>query len=117
MKTYKGNSVIKQMSWSMPLSIIVSLIIISAGPRAVNLMDTNEQVIQAYELRMNGKIEESKSMLESVMEAEPTNASAYFEMARLVKSTDIMNVDQILEYCDKAIENDSNNVAYYFFRA
>lgn len=75
---------------------------------------TEDEIIVAYELRTNGKSDEAKAKLEKIIQQDPTNAMANFEMARLMESYDAMNVDTSIYYCSKAAEHDPENSLYAF---
>lgn len=75
---------------------------------------TEDQIIQAYKLRINGKSEEAKTKLEEIIQKDPTSAMAYFEMSRVMTSIDMMNVDTSIYYLNKAAELDPENSLYAF---
>ncbi len=85
---------------------------------------TDKAVIEAYELRMNGKADEAKAILEQIVSDEPENAPAHYELARtkyqimlgVVKELETA-LEDIRQSIDKAIENDPDNVIYPFFAA
>jgi tetratricopeptide (TPR) repeat protein len=79
-------------------------------------------VIEAYELRMNGKADEAKAMLEQVISNEPDNALAHYELARTNYHIGLSGLgeletalEEIQHSIDRAIENDPDNVIYHFF--
>ncbi len=75
----------------------------------------------AYKLRMQGKVDDAKAILEQAIQANPHNAAAYYELARTnfyMVTHPQQGVDRIAEAqqsIEKAIENDPNNVIYPFF--
>jgi tetratricopeptide (TPR) repeat protein len=75
---------------------------------------TEDQIMQAYELRINGKAGEAKTKLEKILQQDPANPVAYYEMSRLMGSMDIMNVDTSIYYLNKAAELDPDNSLYAF---
>ncbi len=86
--------------------------------------EVDKAVIEAYELRMNGKADEAKAMLEQIVSDEPENALAYYELARTkyhIALSGLEKLETALEdmrqSIDKAIENDPDNVIYPFFAA
>ncbi len=79
--------------------------------------DLEQKVLQAYELRMNGSIQEAKIILENILEKDSTNAMACYEMARLLDDSNPMDTERILDYCNKAIQNEPENPYYVFYKA
>lgn len=86
--------------------------------------ELDKAVIKAYELRMNGKADEAKAMLEQVISNEPDNALAYYELARTKYHIALSGLEKLetalkdmQQSIDKAIENDPDNVIYPFFAA
>jgi len=100
------------------------VVIASLGLLSCKGPEVDKTVIEAYELRMNGKADEAKAMLEQVISDEPDNALAHYELAR-TKYQIMLSVLKELETAledmqqsiDKAIENDPDNVIYPFFAA
>jgi len=43
----------------------------------------DKKVLKAFELRMNGKVDEAKTLLETILAKDSTNSMAHYEMARL----------------------------------
>ena len=86
--------------------------------------EVDKTVIEAYELRMNGKADEAKAMLEQVISDEPDNALAHYELARTKYHIALSGLEELeialedmRQSIDKAIENDPDNVIYPFFAA
>jgi tetratricopeptide (TPR) repeat protein len=79
--------------------------------------DLEHKVLQAYELRMKGKIEEAKIILEDLLDKDSTNSMACYEMARLLRDLNVMDTERILDYCNKAIQNEPENAYYVFNKA
>jgi tetratricopeptide (TPR) repeat protein len=84
--------------------------------------EVDKVVMEAYELRMNGKADEAKAMLEQVISDEPDNALAHYELARTKLHIGLSALkeleaalEDIQQSIDKAIENDPDNVIYRFF--
>lgn len=99
-------------------------VIASFGLLSCKGPEVDKTVIEAYELRMNGKADEAKAMLEQVISDEPDNALAHYELARTkyhimlsaLKELEI-TLEDMRQSIDKAIENDPDNVIYPFFAA
>lgn len=45
--------------------------------------ESDNTVQKAYELRMQGKVDEAKTLLEEAISKNPTNAAAHYELARI----------------------------------
>lgn len=81
----------------------------------------DKEVYKAYELRMNGKVDEAKALLESILAKDSTDAMAHYEMARLKYYMLIggggMKIDDILISINKAVTCDPENVRYAYYKA
>jgi len=87
------------------------------------LPSAQDTVQQAYELRMNGKADSAKAILEQVIAEDSTNAAALYELARTELQMGLGNVSELLEglediqqTIEKAVENDPDNVIYSFYK-
>lgn len=80
-----------------------------------------KEVLKAYELRMNGKVDEAKALLETILVKDSTNAMAHYEMARLkhymLTGGGGMKIDDILTSINKAVTYDPKNVTYAYYKA
>jgi len=83
----------------------------------------DEAVQKAYELRMNGKADESQVILEKALSEDSTNALAWYELARTkhhmgLGNTQalIQNFDDLAETIEKATLADSENAIYKFYQ-
>lgn len=83
--------------------------------------NTDKEVLKAYELRMNGKVDQAKALLETILAKDSTNAMAHYEMARLKHYMLIggggVKIDDILTSVNKAIKYDPKNVTYAYYKA
>ena len=81
----------------------------------------DKEVQKAFELRMNGKVDEAKAMLERILTKDSTNAMAHYEMARLKLYMLIgggkVSLDEITISADKAVTFDPKNVIYAYYKA
>lgn len=73
--------------------------------------DNTDKIINAYGQRMNGNVEEAKSILTKVLENDSTNALAHFEMARTVEG------QRKSYHIEKAQLYDNENLMFRFFQA
>ena len=72
--------------------------------------NTND-IIKAYELRMDGHTEEAINVLSKVISIDSTNALAHYEMARSLEN------DKKIDHIKKALDYDSENLMYKFYQA
>lgn len=98
------------------------VVIASFGLWSCKGPEVDKAVVEAYELRMNGKADEAKAMLEQIVSDEPDNALAHYELARTkfqIMLSGLKELDTALEDIQqsiyKAIENNPDNVIYLFF--
>ena len=78
--------------------------------------------MDAYNLRMQGKSDEAKTLLEDAIAQNPNDAAAHYELARTQCHMSLGNPRNIeedfgdaLQSIEKAVENDPGNVIYPFF--
>ncbi|MDX1283878.1 MAG: hypothetical protein R3182_02655 [Draconibacterium sp.] len=74
-------------------------------------------VLKAYELRVDGKVDEAKTLLENILKEDPANAMAHYELARTLNYIDLRGSKEADLHLKKAIEYDSKNVIYAFYNA
>jgi tetratricopeptide (TPR) repeat protein len=83
--------------------------------------DAKKQVKKAFELRMNGKVDEAKSLLENILANDSTVAMAHYEMARIKHYMLIggngVKIDDILASINKAVIYEPKNVIYSYYKA
>jgi tetratricopeptide (TPR) repeat protein len=80
---------------------------------------------EAYQLRMQGKVEAARVLLEKAIQDNPSDAAAYYELARVQvhravgdprdRKVMMERIDGALQSIAKARENDPNNVIYPAF--
>jgi len=79
----------------------------------------DKDVLRAYELRMNGKVDDAKKLLETALIKDSTNAMAHYEMARLkhylLTGGGGIKIDDILVSINKAVLYDHQNVTYAYY--
>jgi tetratricopeptide (TPR) repeat protein len=100
------------------LSILILGTMVSCTCKGKN---PDKEVLKAYELRMNGKVDEAKAALEAILAKDSTNAMANYEMARLkhymILGGGGMKTEDILSYVNRAVNYDPENVAYAYYKA
>lgn len=84
--------------------------------------ELDKTVQNAYELRMNGKADEAKALLEQTISENPDNALAHYELARTKSHMGLANmkelitsIEDIQHTIEQAIKIDPDNVIYHFF--
>jgi tetratricopeptide (TPR) repeat protein len=102
-------------------TVVVCATLVSLGTWSFAESQLDKAVIEAYELRMNGKADEAKAQLEQLLVENPGNAAAHYELARteyqMGLGTGKLNPEDIQSSMNRAIENDADNVVYAFFAA
>ena len=82
---------------------------------------SDKNVRTAYELRLSGKADEAKALLEQLIKEDSTNAPALFEMARtqhhMMLGGSGYKPEDILLTINKAVQYDRDNVIYAFYQA
>jgi tetratricopeptide (TPR) repeat protein len=78
---------------------------------------------QAYELRMNGKVDSAKAVLEQIIAEDSTDAAAWYELARTKHHMGLGNprelfggLEDLQQTIEQAVENDPDNVIYSFYK-
>ena len=78
-------------------------------------------IITAYDLRMDGKVDDAKAMLDTILARDSTSAMAYFEAARLkhymLTGGGGTKIDDIVTAVDRAVYYDPENVIYAYYKA
>jgi hypothetical protein len=101
------------------LQILIIGILVSCSFAGNN--PDKKEVQKAFELRMNGKVDEAKALLETILVKDSTNAMAHYEMARLKHYMLIggggTKIDDILASVNKAVTYDPKNVNYAYYKA
>jgi tetratricopeptide (TPR) repeat protein len=101
------------------IAVIAMLVIGSVG---LSNAEVNETVQQAYQLRIDGKLDEAKVMLEEYLANNPEDASAHYELARLNAYLITSHVGDLMESfaaareeIDRAVEIEPENVIFNAF--
>ena len=95
------------------------LIVINISQNGLNAQSSpyDAAIIDAYEMRMEGRLDESRTILTGVLDKDSLDAMANFEMARFIQSTEMFNTADMLKFSNRASELDSNNVQFLFYNA
>lgn len=106
---------------SMLVWLCVVVVLCLCALTAKGKTEPNNAAIDAYKLRMQGKVDDAKALLEQAVRENPHNAVAHYELARTwfyMVTHPQQGEDRLGEAqqsIEKAIENDPNNVIYPFF--
>ena len=107
-------------SYFLKISILFGLCLFLA-PNIIQGQSSEEMVMKAYQLRMNGKLDEGKSILDQVLLKDSTCALAWFELARtqhhLLLGGGKSSPAEILQLSTKAVKYDPENTKYLFLQA
>jgi Tfp pilus assembly protein PilF len=81
---------------------------------------TGEDVLNAFNLRMDGKADQAKVLLESILKKDSTNAMAHYELARLkhymFTGGGNVKMEEITFSIDNAVKNDPGNAIYVYYK-
>jgi len=117
----KTKSTFKRHFIIMSLSVAVSCMAFVFSFCTAQELDKTVQ--QAYELRMNGKADSAKVLLERAIAEDSTNAAAWYELARTKHHIGLGNprilfagLDDLQQTIESAVENDPDNVIYSFYK-
>lgn len=102
------------------LSVLAQMILLP-GFSSSGATGTDEAVLKAYHLRMDGKGDQAKALLESLIAKDSNDAMAYYELARLKQYMLIgggsVKVEEVISSIDKAVKLDPENVIFSYYRA
>ena len=103
------------------LCVVVALGLCVLAEAAKGEAESRNAAADAYKLRMHGKVDDARSLLEQAIQENPHNAAAHYELARtrfymvLHPQPGEDRITEAQQSIVKAIENDPNNVIYPFF--
>lgn len=103
---------------------VVAIIIVCSGVALSGDIQSDDAVAKAYQLRLDGKVDEAKTLLNDRIAANPADAAAYYELARVyyyMGPGDMKNIQSTIESgqksIQKAVELDPSNPVYRYFAA
>jgi len=112
----------KRQFLCVSLFIACAVVIASLGFWACAESKLDKTVQEAYDLRMNGKADEAKTLLEQMISENPDNALVHYELARTKYHLGLANLRELLtsiediqNHIEQAVKNDPDNVIYSFF--
>jgi len=110
-----------QRLW-VSLAVVGAIATASVGLGSCTQTESDGIVQQAYELRINGKADEARALLEQATSDEPDNALAHYELARtkfqiaLAEPQQLVdNLGDVQQSIERAVEHEPDNVIYRFF--
>jgi len=98
----------------MSLLIVFTAIITSANCTSDK---TDQEVLNAFKLRIDGKTEQAKNALLAIIEKEPENAVAHFELARTLNYMNMRGSEEADKHLKTALKLDPENVIYAYYNA
>lgn len=103
------------------ISLTMSWMIFLTGQVTPGNPGMNESVMKAYHLRMDGKVDQAKEMLEGILNKDSNNAMAWYELARLrlymFTGQEGVSLDDIGNAIAKATELEPDNVIYSYYQS
>ena len=80
-------------------------------------VDNVSVAMRAFELRMAGRVDESKQLLEKAVRKNPKNAEAQFELARIYfyMSCETLDLDLAQKTIERAIELEPDNARFHYW--
>ncbi|MCK5226473.1 MAG: tetratricopeptide repeat protein [Planctomycetes bacterium] len=98
---------------------VTSMVLAEKPKESMNSGDVNniDVAMQAFELRMAGKIDEAKEFLEKAVAANPKNATAQFELARIYFyiSHETLDLDLAQKTIERAVELEPHNARFHYW--
>jgi len=79
--------------------------------------EKDKAVLEAYQLRIDGKVDDAKNLLENILKEDSTNAMAHYELARTLNYMNLRGSEKADQYLAKALEYDPDNVTYAYYNA
>lgn len=113
------------IAWMLPVAAVLGscAATTSSAPAAVPVADDGV-VDEAYQLRMRGKVDEARTLLEKTVETAPDHAAAHYELARTKMHMALGNPEDLAtkladaqKSADQAVVHDSQKVMYHSFAA
>jgi tetratricopeptide (TPR) repeat protein len=117
-----GKSISRTESSWISLGVASAIAAASLGLASCTQPDSGPTVQQAYELRMHGKADSAKALLEQMLSEDSANSLAHYELARTKFQIALAEPRQLLDNLsdsqnsiERAVEHEPDNVIYRFF--
>ncbi len=79
--------------------------------------EVDKAVLEAFDLRINGKVDEAKNMLQNILTENSTNAMAHFELARTLNYIHLRGSKEADYHLELALKYDPENIIYNYYHA
>lgn len=79
--------------------------------------NVDKTVMEAFELRIDGKPEQAKTLLLTALENDSTNSAAYFELARTLNYMNLRGSKEADKALKNALKYDPENIVYAYYNA
>lgn len=100
---------------------MLAQVILLSGSCTSKPAGTDKEVLNAFHLRMNGKVDQAKALLESAITKDSNNAMAFYELARLKHYMFVgggnVKIEDIISSINKAVLLEPKNVTYSYYKA
>jgi tetratricopeptide (TPR) repeat protein len=97
------------------------IVCLSVYATSCTLIQAEDKVTEAYELRMNGHADTAVILLSQIIVDDPENAKAYYELARakqhMMLGGSRYEISEIIDNASKANELNPENISYAYFMA
>jgi len=107
-------------SFFLLLPVMLVILLQLSGSCSDNGDRRDEGVQRAFQLRMNGKADQAKTLLETIITKDSTNAMAHYELARLQHYMFVgggnVKIEDIVSSINKAASNAPENVIYAYYK-
>lgn len=94
--------------------LIISLLLFSSVIFAAYSKSDDEAVMQAFQLRMNGKSDQAKELLINIIKEDPKNALAQYELARTLNYINMFPTEDASKAMKTAKDLEPENVIYAY---
>ena len=78
---------------------------------------TDKAVLEAFELRIDGKTDQAKELLLTILKEDSTNAAAHFELSRTLNYMNLMGSKEADSALKASLKYDPENVGYAYYTA
>ena len=96
---------------------ILIVLILNISAVFSSCQKTDKAVMEAYELRINGKTDQAKEYLLNILEKDSTNAVAQFELARTINYMNLRGSKEADHALKASLKYDPENVGYAYYNA
>ncbi len=107
--------------FEMKTMLFTIILILGILCPAFMVSDLDEKVKTAYTMRLSGKVDEAKALLDEIIVKDSTNALAWYELARtqhhMMLGGGGFSPGDILATINKAVQYDNDNVIFAYYKA